>query len=186
MEDRKVWFPKQGVIVDMQESPSGITRYSYTGMVPPRVERLDPVVVHLDEFTTRWMGVDSTANDHLTGRMIARVSLIRDRREVESFQAEVAAVLLSFADAEFPSSDYLREVEQELPPGRDVIVTLEGPPKTFSGASGKLTPKQASKILGGLRATKDYKHPYVNAIKIKTLTDEGKGACQYVIQASII
>lgn len=179
--DRNVWFPKQGVILSLTETEAGILRYSYRGTLP-RVQKHDPMVVHLDEHTTRWMYAEDTSD----GKLVSKVSLVRDRREVEAFQAEVEASLVSFADAEFPSNEYQREVSREASPGRNVTVTVRGPRKVFHyGAGGKLTPKRAAKVLGSLRVTRDVSHPYVTSIKVTPLTEDDGSLCVYEIRASI-
>jgi hypothetical protein len=180
--DRNIWFPKQSVILPLDETEAGILRYTYQGILP-KVQKYDPMVVHLDEHTTRWMYAEGVPEG---ATVIAKVSLIRDRREVESFQAEVEASLVGFADAEFPLDQYQREVSREASPGRNVTVTVRGPRKVFHyGAGGKLTPKRAAKVLGTLRIVRDVSHPYVTSIKVVPLTDGDEGPCVYEIRASI-
>lgn len=180
--DRNVWFPKQSVILPLDETEAGILRYTYQGILP-KVQKYDPMVVHLDEHTTRWMYAEGVPEG---ATVIAKVSLIRDRREVESFQAEVEASLVGFADAEFPLDQYQREVSREASPGRNVTVTVRGPRKVFHyGAGGKLTPKRAAKVLGTLRVVRDVAHPYVSSVKVVPLTEGDEGPCVYEIRASI-
>lgn len=185
----QVWFPKQGVTVSLEGTPEDLSQeVTYTGTIPYGVRMFDPVVLQLNEFTTQWMGVQTSPEDHSLGKLVAKVSLVRDRREVATFQGDVEKALLAFVGTKFPPADYASKVTRETHPLRDVVVTLRGPTRSlvFAGSKNRIQQPYLSKVMPDVRTKKDYLHPYVNCIKVRSLTDGGVGGALYEIRANIV
>lgn len=180
---RAVHFAKQNVTETLREDwdEGGVT---YQGQIPPGVKVGDPLVVRPSERETWWLVVEGTESDPRARKFRARITLIRDRDEVEYLQGEVETALLRFASREFPS--YRVTVERDRAPQRGVTLFAVGPEKPLHyGSGGKLSKGWANLVLGDIPHERDAKHPYVSSVKVADAGTEGE-LLKYRIRAEII
>jgi len=180
---RAVHFAKQNVTETLREvwDEEGVM---YQGQIPSGVKVGDPLVVRPSERETWWLVVGGTESDLRARRCRARITLIRDRDEVEYLQGEVETALLRFASREFPS--YRVTVERDRAPQRGATLFAVGPEKPLHyGSGGKLSKGWANLVLGDIPHERDAKHPYVSSIKVADVGTED-GLRKYRIRADVL
>jgi hypothetical protein len=179
---RAVHFAKQNVTETLREEwdEAGVT---YQGQIPPGVKVGDPLVVRPSERETWWLVIEGSESDLRARKFRARITLIRDRDEVEYLQGVVETALLRFVTHEFPS--YRVTVERDRAPQRGVTLFAVGPEKPLHyGSGGKLSKGWANLVLGDIPHERDAKHPYVSSIKVADVGTEGE-LRKYRIRADV-
>lgn len=180
---RAVHFAKQNVTETLREvwDEAGVT---YQGQIPPGVKVGDPLVVRASDTETWWLVIEGSESDLQARKFRARITLIRDRDEVEYLQGVVETALLRFVAREFPS--YRVTVERDRAPQRGVTLFAVGPEKPLHyGSGGKLSKGWANLVLGDIPHERDAKHPYVSSIKVADAGTDGE-LRKYRIRAEII